>query len=61
MAYASASPIHGSMAHWAMGHVALGSLHLGLIRRRRTQEGYGTHAVAGVRELPGCSYGLAGQ
>ena len=22
---------------------------------------YGTHAVAGVRELPGCSYGLTGQ
>ena len=34
---------------------------LGLIRRRRTQEGCGTHAVAGVRELPGCSYGLTGQ
>ena len=58
------SPYPGDLTLRRPPSIVLGSLHLGLnrlIRRRRTQEGCGTHAVAGVRELPGCSYGLAGQ
>ena len=55
------SPCPGDFTLRRPPSMVLGSLHLGLIRRRRTQEGYGTHAVAGVRKLPGCSYGLAGQ
>ena len=56
------SPCPGDLTLRRPPSMVLGSLHLGLIRRRGTQEGCGTHAaVAGVRELPGCSYGLAGQ
>ena len=55
------SPCPGDLTLRRPPSMVLGSLHLGLIRRRRTQEGCRTHAVAGVRELPGCSYGLTGQ
>ena len=55
------SPCPGDLTLRRPPSMVLGSLHLGLIRRRRTQEGCGTHAVAGVRDRPGCAYGLAGQ